>query len=312
MSRRALGAALALALACVPAAAQPVAQSAARVPDYAAQGVSVQDDTGATVTLPRAARRIVALAPHVVENLYAVGAGEQIVGAVEFSDHPQAAKAIPRVGAYDRFDLERIVALAPDLVIGWASGSNRTQLGQLQAMGLTVYRSQPDAFDDVAGELLRFGLLSGNAAGGEAAAAAYRSRAATLRARFGERPRVRVFYQIWDVPLMTVGRRQIISSAIALCGGENIFGELETMAPQVSVEAVLAADPEALVAGGMGEVRRDWVESWRRWRQLLAVQRDNLFFVPADLLQRHTPRLLDGAEMLCTHLEVARARRATR
>lgn len=301
MSRRAPGTACALALGCALAAAQPV--------DPALRPVSVQDDTGATVTLPRAARRIVALSPHVVENLYAVGAGAQIVGAVEFSDHPPAARAIPRVGAYERFDLERIVALAPDLVIGWASGSNRAQLGQLQAMGLPVYRSQPDAFDDVAGELVRFGVLSGNAAGGEAAAAGYRSRAATLRARFGSRPRVRVFYQIWDVPLMTVGRRQIISSAIALCGGENVFGELETMAPQVSVEAVLAADPEALVAGGMGEVRRDWLENWRRWRQLVAVQRDNLFFVPAELLQRHTPRLLDGAEMLCAHLDVARTRR---
>ncbi|HEY5763628.1 MAG TPA: cobalamin-binding protein [Rhodocyclaceae bacterium] len=274
-----------------------------------AQPVSVVDDTGATVSLARPAARIVALTPHIVENLYAVGAGGQIVGAVEFSDYPSAARAIPRIGSYERFDVERIVALAPDLVIGWESGNNRAQLAQLQAMGLTVYRSQPDTIDDVADELAAFGRLSGNAASGARAAEDYRGRAAILRARFGAKARVPVFYQIWDSPLMTVGRRQIIGDVIDLCGGENVFRDLETMAPQVSVEAVLAADAEVFVAGGMGEVRRDWLENWRRWSQLKAVQRDNLFFVPADWMQRHTSRLLDGADLLCAHLELARSRR---
>lgn len=169
-----------------------------------AQPLSVADDTGVTVTLARPAKRIVALAPHIVENLYAVGAGEQIVGAVEFSDYPSAAHAIPRIGSYDRFDVERIVSLAPDLVIGWESGNNRAQLAQLQTMGLPVYRSQPDTIDAVADELSAFGRLSGNPVRGDQAAADYRSRAAILRARFGSKARVPVFYQIWDSPLMTV------------------------------------------------------------------------------------------------------------
>jgi iron complex transport system substrate-binding protein len=286
---------LALAAGVVPAFAQPL---------------HLVDDTGAAVTLPAPARRIVALSPHLVENLFAVGAGEQIVGAVDFSDHPPAARAIPRIGSYERFDVERIVALAPDLIVGWESGNNRAQLGQLQAMGFVVYRSQPDTLDDVADELLSMGRLSGKAAAGEQAAANFRGRAATLRARFGSQPKVPVFYQIWDSPLMTIGRRQIIGDVIELCGGENVFRHLEPMAPQISVEAVLAADAEAFVAGGMGEVRRDWLENWRRWSRLKAVQRGNLFFVPADWMQRHTPRLLDGADLLCGHLALARSRRA--
>jgi iron complex transport system substrate-binding protein len=287
----------------------PVSAVAAPARGHSATPIAVTDDTGATVTLARPAERIVALSPHIVENLYAVGAGERIVGAVDFSDHPPAARQLPRIGSFDRFDVERVLALAPDLVIGWESGNNRTQLAQLQALGLTIYRSQPDTLADVAGELARFGALTGKDADGEAAARRFRERLAALRDRYGSRPPVRVFYQIWDAPLMTVGRRQIITDAIALCGGDNVFGHLWPMAPQVSVEAVLAADPEAMVAGGMGEVRRDWLESWRRWRQLTAVARDNLFFVPADWLQRHTPRLLDGAAELCRHLETARARR---
>lgn len=290
-----------IALACAVAATAATAQP-----------LTVVDDTGATVTLARPAKRIVALTPHIVENLYAVGAGEQIVGAVEFSDYPSVAKTIPRIGSYERFDVERIVSLAPDLVIGWESGNNRAQLAQLQAMGLAVYRSQSDTIDDVADELVAFGRLSGNSARGDQAAADYRGRAAILRARFGSKARVPVFYQIWDAPLMTVGRRQIIGDVIELCGGDNVFRDLETMAPQVSVEAVLAADAEVFVAGGMGEVRRDWLESWRHWKELTAVQRDNLFFVPADWMQRHTPRLLDGADLLCAHLELARSRRPNR
>jgi len=108
---------------------------------------------------------------------------------------------------------------------------------------------------------------------------------------------------------MTVGRQQIISDVIRLCGGDNVFGQLETMAPTVTVEAVIAANPEAIVASGMGEARPEWLDDWLRWTTITAVARGNLFFVPPDLIQRHTPRLLDGADLLCRHLETARSRR---
>ena len=275
----------------------------------AAATIAVRDDGGATLTLAQPARRIVTLAPHLAETLYAAGAGDALVGAVEYSSYPAAARNKPSVGGYSRLDLEAIVALKPDLVIAWQSGNSAAQIERLRALGLTVYLSQPRRIDDVAGEIERIGRLAGTEAVGDAAAARFRQRLAALRQRYGARPPVRTFYHIWQQPLMTVGGTQIISSVIALCGGENVFSKLPALAPTVSVEAVIAANPEAIVASGMGESRPEWLDDWKRWTSITAVARDNLFFVPPDLIQRHTPRLLDGAERLCQHLETARSRR---
>lgn len=271
--------------------------------------IVVRDDSGATLRLPRAARRIVSLAPHITETLYAAGVGDRLVATVDYSDYPEAARRLARVGGYSRVDIEAVVAQKPDLVIAWQSGNAPAQLDRLRALGIPVYLSQPNRIDDVAAALASFALLAGDAAGGRAAAARFRERLAALGARYSGRPPVRTFYQIWKQPLMTVGGRQIISDVIRLCGGENVFAGLETMAPTVSVEAVLTANPEAIVASGMDAARPEWLDDWRRWSSLTAVARENLFFVPPELIQRHTPRLLDGAECLCQAFETARSRR---
>lgn len=271
--------------------------------------VVVQDDTGATVRLAQPARRIVSLAPHITETLYAAGAGERMVGAVEYSDYPEAAKTLPRIGGYSRLDLEAIAALKPDLAVGWASGNSPAHIEKLRTLGVPVYLAQPERIDDVAKQLERYGELAGTQATARAAAATFRNRLAELRAQYGARPKVRTFYQIWKQPLMTVGGGQVISDAIRLCGGENVFGDLKPLAPKVTVEAVLAADPEAIVASGMGESRPEWLDDWRQWKSMTAVKRDNLYFIPPDIVQRHTPRLVDGAARLCAHLETARGRR---
>lgn len=271
--------------------------------------IAVRDDTGATIRLKEPARRIVSLAPHVTETLYAAGAGERLVGAVEYSDFPEAAKKLPRVGGYSRLDLEAVAELKPDLVIGWASGNAPAHIEKLKAMGLPVYLSQPNRIEDVAASLERFGELAGTGTEARRATATFRNRLETLRTRYAGRPRVRVFYQVWRQPMVTVGGGQVISDAIRLCGGENVFGDLKPLAPVVTAEAVIAADPEVIAAGGVGDTRPEWLDDWRRWKQLTAVRRNNLFFVPPDLIQRHTPRLIEGAEVLCTHLETARGRR---
>ena len=270
--------------------------------------ILVRDDGGAQVRLPAPARRVVSLAPHITEDMFAIGAGDRLVGTVEFSNYPEAAKSVRRIGSYAQADLEAIAALKPDLVVAWQSGNAPAQVEKLRTLGIPVYVTQPDRIEDVAGILERLGELTG-ASAAKAAAAAFRERLASLRSRYGSRPKVRTFYQVWHEPLMTVGGRQIISDAIRLCGGENVFGQLENLAPTVNEEAVIAADPEAIVASGMDEARPEWLDRWRRWQSLTAVARGNLFFVPPDIIQRHTPRLLDGAEMLCRHLETARQRR---
>lgn len=271
--------------------------------------IALQDDSGAPLRLKAPARRIVSLAPHITENLYAAGAGERLVGTVDYSDYPAAAKRLPRVGGYSNLDLEAIAALKPDLVIGWESGNAPGHIAKLKSLGLPVFLSQPNRIEDVARQLEQFGRLAGSESVANDAARQFRTRLAGLQKQYGSRPAVRTFYQIWKQPLMTVGRQQIISDVIHLCGGDNVFGQLDQMAPKVSEEAVLAANPEAIVASGMGDARPEWLDDWRRWKSLTAVKRDNLFFVSPELIQRHSPRLLDGAEQLCRHLETARQRR---
>lgn len=271
--------------------------------------ISLRDDSGAQVTLREPARRIVSLSPHITENLFAAGAGDRVVGTVDYSDYPPAAKRVARIGSYTNLDLETIVALKPDLVIGWLSGNSPGEVEPLKRLHIPLFWSEPDRIEDVASNLEQFGRLAGTSSVADAAASAYRARLADLRQRFSGRPAVRTFYQIWADPPITVGRSQIIGSAIQLCGGVNIFADLASMAPVVTVEAVLAANPEVIVASGEDETRPDWLDAWRRWPQLTAAARGNLFFIAPDLIQRHTPRLLDGAEQLCHHLETARGRR---
>ncbi|WP_434514260.1 cobalamin-binding protein [Dechloromonas sp. ARDL1] len=271
--------------------------------------LNLKDDTGQEVRLKVPAKRIVALAPHIAESLYAAGAGDKLVGTVDYSDYPPEAKKLARVGGYSRIDLEAVAALRPDLVLAWESGNNMTQVNKLKALGLTVYVSQPNKMENIADQLERLGQLAGTEAVAKPAAERFRQKLESLRKANAAKPKVRVFYQIWKAPLMTVGGPQIISDAIKLCGGENVFGHLGKMAPTVSVEAVLEADPEAIVATGMGDSKPEWLHDWDKWTQLTAVKRDNLFHINPDIMQRHTPRILDGAEKLCAHLDVARSRR---
>jgi iron complex transport system substrate-binding protein len=271
--------------------------------------IAVRDDTGRDVRLAAPAKRIVSLAPHVTENLFAIGAGDRIVATVDYSDYPADAMKLPRIGGFNQFDLEALLAAKPDLVIAWQSGNPTSQVERLQSLGIPVYVTQPHHVDDVATELERLGILAGKADAGAAAARDYRARLAALRAAYGSQGPIRTFYQVWDRPIMTIGGEQIISDVLRLCGGENVFAGLAGMAPTIGEEAVIGADPEAIVASGMGEARPDWLDHWRRWPNLRAVARGNLFFIPPDLIQRHTPRLLDGAERLCRSLATVRQRR---
>lgn len=287
------------ALAIAGALATPVAAEALRI----------VDDTGQVLVLKQPARRIVSLAPHVTELLFAAGAGAQVVGVVDYSDYPEAARKLPRVGGYSNIDLEAVAALEPDLVIGWKSGNRDGHLERLTALGIPLYLNEPRSLAHVARSLENFGQLAGHADSGKAAARAFRERQQTLAQRFSARPRVRTFYQIWDRPLMTINDEHLISDVIRLCGGENVFGSQRQLAPTLGVEGVLAANPEVIVASGMGDARPDWLDIWKRWPTLAASTRNNLFFVPPELIQRHTPRILDGAAMLCEQLETARSRR---
>jgi iron complex transport system substrate-binding protein len=275
--------------------------------------VSVSDDGGAVVSLPGPAKRVISLAPHTTELLYAAGGGDTLVGAVEYSDYPPAARAVPRIGDNKSLDLERIIALKPDLILVWRHGNAQRQLDRLRELGVPMFFSDPQKLDQVAATVQKFGTLLGTGAVAEPAASRFRSRIAKLRATYATRPSVAVFYQVWDDPLMTLNGTSIISDVISLCGGHNVFADSAPLVPTVSTEAVLNLNPEAIITAAPGATHPDrplaGLERWARWSQLSAVAHHNLFLIDGDLINRPTPRLADGAALMCDDLEQARTRR---
>jgi iron complex transport system substrate-binding protein len=274
-----------------------------------AAAVSVVDDRGATVTLVRPAQRVISMSPHATELLFAAGGGARVVGVINFSDYPEGARHLPQVGSNSALDMERVIALRPDLLVVWHSGNTERQLAQLRELGIPLFYSEPQRFEQVATSLTRLGALLGTEAPARAAALAFRKRMAALEQRYARRAPVRVFYQVWDKPLYTLNGQQIASDAIGLCGGVNVFAGLAVKAPEVSVEAVIAHNPEVILGGARYDPQDAGLSLWKPYRSLQAVARGNLFELDGDQLTRPGPRVLQGAEKLCEKLELARTRR---
>lgn len=261
-----------------------------------AAAIRLVDDAGRSLEFERPPERIVSLTPHLTELLFAVGAGAQVVGVDSASDHPQAARAIPRVGDFSHVNFERVLALKPDLVVAWVGGNRPADIHGLEKMGLRVLHTQAGRLDDVARLLRLIGQASGHAGEGEAAARDFSRRLAALRAAPGPRPPVGVFYQVWDRPLMTVGGGHWISDALVLCGARNVFADLRPASPVVSREAVVRRAPQLIMGGSDApDLRR----SWRRFASVPAVKRDAFVQVDADRLHRPSPRLIEGVAEVC-------------
>lgn len=271
--------------------------------------VCVTDDRDREVCLPAPAERIVALSPGMTELLFEAGAGDRVVGTTTYSDYPEAAEDVPRVGSYKRLDLEALLAMEPDLVIAWISGNPTAQVERIESLDIPVFWSEQRDFEDVASSLMRYGRLAGTSEAAEAAATDFRDAIERIRERHADAAPVRVFYQVWEDPLMTVNGEHLISRAVSLCSARNIFADLERLAPKIDVESVLDRNPEAILAGGMGERNDDWLDAWKEYPGLQAVAMGNLFFVPPSSLQRPTPRILEGIRVVCDQMETVRERR---
>lgn len=249
--------------------------------------------------------RIVALAPHLVEILYAVGGGDSLVAAVEHSDYPKQALSLPRVGNYTAINLEAVMRLKPDWVLVWKSGNGEKIIRKLKSLGLNVYVSEPGTLLSIAGLMRDLGRLS-QAPNTEQAVAQYLQHYRHLADNYSRLKPVSVFYQVWNKPLQTLSNKSIVGDVIRLCGGRNVFADAQSIAPTTNVESIMSLNPAAIVASGMGEERPQWLDQWLDWPQLQAVKNKHLFFVPPDLIQRHSPRLLEGAEILCQQLQQVR------
>jgi iron complex transport system substrate-binding protein len=248
--------------------------------------------------------RLLALAPNLAELAYAAGAGDHLVGTVAYSDYPEAARALPRVGDAFRVDMERVLALHPDVVLAWESGTPRPVIERLQQLGLRVVSLDAHRLADVRTALLRIGALVDTTGIATRAADEFDASMSMLRHRYARKRRVTVFIQVGDRPLYTVNGAHIISEVVALCGGANVFASLQQLAPVVSVEAVLAANPDVILA--TSDTVSDARAAWARWPQIAAVRGGNVFTVSSDDIARTTLRLARGARIVCEDLDKAR------
>ena len=276
----------------------------------AVAALTVIDDIGKPITLASPAKRIVSLSPGATELLFAAGAGAHVVGTVEFSDYPAAAATLPRVGNSATLDIEAIAALSPDLIIAWPYGAAQRQMQQLLRLKVPVFVSDPRSLADVASGLQSFGRLADSYTLAAAAAQKYRLRIEALRQTNSGAAPVRVFLQIWNSPLMTINDRHLIADTLRLCGGRNVFGDAPVLVPTVGYEAVLAANPEAIVAIAEPAAARAWLATWERWPGLDAVRYGARFAITGQTISIPTPRMLLGASALCDQLDQTRRRRA--
>ncbi len=265
------------------------------------------DVRGDSLSMDRPPQRIISLAPHLTEMLFSIGAGRRVVGAIEYSDFPEAAKSIPRVGDASRIDMERILSLRAELVVAWQSGNSPADIKKLERMGMPVYVTEPRRLSDVAALLRGLGRLTGRRSKADELADDFLGQLKRLeRENAGVTP-VTVFYQIWQRPLMTINGQHIISDAIRLCGGRNVFAGLDAVAPTVDLEAVVAAQPQVIIANSAAADDAKAVKAfWAAWPTLTAVERQHVFTIPSSAMARPSLRIMEGVETLCGILDEVR------
>jgi iron complex transport system substrate-binding protein len=271
----------------------------------ACAAISVLDDVGNTVTLPRPAQRIITLAPHTMELVYVAGGLSRVVGKGSHSLYPPTARHIPEIGDNRQIDIERVIALRPDLLVLWRYGISERQIEQLRKLGIPLFFSDPRHLDNIADSIVRLGKLFGTEKQAYEEASKMRRTLDDLRLRYGQRPLLSVFYQVSDRPLYTLSGQHIISEALRICGGANVFASMKSLAPQISVESVLAANPDVIIHTSV-DAGSDGLAAWRKYPSLKAVQRGHLYSLNPDLLDRPGPRMADGVKTLCETLDKAR------
>jgi iron complex transport system substrate-binding protein len=275
----------------------------------AAHALTVTDDAGRTVTLPKVPQRIISIAPGATEMLFAAGAGSRVIATVEFSDEPPEARNVPRIGDSSAIDLERVVALKPDVVVVWEGGSNVGQVAQLERLHIPLYREKVSRLADLAPSLRRLGALADTRPAAEKAARDVESRLAALAKEFGGRRPMSVLLEVWNKPIYTVGGAQMMTDSLQICGAINIFADLKTQGPAVDVEAIIARNPEAIVAVAPPGTAHEWLDEWKRFTSLRAVRTGALIPFEDQRLSRLGPSTVGGTEALCKALDARRPRR---
>lgn len=265
--------------------------------------VKLIDTSEHPVVLEKPAERIISLSPGLTEMLFAIGAGKKIAGVSADSNYPVAAKKIPVIASASQLDLAAILALRPDLIVAWKGGNPADQLQRLQSWHIPVYFYRPGNIADISLAMIQLGLLTGTTTQANNVAGRFRQKISKLKQRYHGKKRLRVFYEIWLHPLFTIGSTSLISKAMTLCGGTNVFSRTFGAAPQIELESVFAANPQVII-GGFN--RNRWKRHWLRWQSIAAVKAGQLYSINPDLLQRFGPRFAEGTAQLCHALNLAR------
>lgn len=268
--------------------------------------INVIDDINQKVTLPKPAKRIISLAPNITEILFHIGAGHQIVGVTEYSNFPPEASIIQVVGGHNRFDIESIISLKPDLIISWDSGNPKEDIVKLKSLGQIVFVSEPRSIAGIGSLMRRLGMLAGVTEEAILRAADFETQIKTITRQFSERKPVKVFYQVWANPIYTLNGEHVISELIHACGGRNIFYDLNKLAPVVSVESVLAKNPQVILGGGALESNNSKLSSWQKWPGIAAVRNKHIYSVNEDYVGRMGPRMVQGMKSICNAIQNAR------
>ena len=251
------------------------------------------------------AERIISLAPHITELVYAAGAGDRLVGVVAYSDYPFEARSVPRIGDSFRVDYEAVSVLQPDLVLAWQSGNPAEIVMRLRELGYRVVELEATVLDDVAADLRTIGDLAGTGSIADQRADEFSAQLETLRKEYEGVRMLRVFYQVAANPYFTITGRHAISAAIDMCGGENVFADISGLAPSITLEAIIAENPEVIIAPVVPE-DESWKQGWQDWNSIDAVTRANLYSINPDVINRPGPRIIEGVAQICAALDTAR------
>ncbi|MFT6776320.1 MAG: vitamin B12 transport system substrate-binding protein [Paraglaciecola sp.] len=251
-------------------------------------------------------RKIIALAPHIVESLYAIGAGEQIIGTTAHADYPADAKNILRVGNYARLQIEKIIQLKPDVIIAWKTGNPTDDLARLKKYQLKVIYSHPQTLEDVANELIMLGKITGREVAANIIAAKYMKKLQKIQQTYANQSKVSVFYELWSRPLRTVANQAWPQQQIQLCGATNPFANAIDDYPSIGLEQVLVSLPQVVIQPSQPNTDSPDGLNWPQWQHIPAVKNNFIFYPNADKLHRMTTRMLDEVVILCEQIDTAR------
>ncbi|MCK8137659.1 cobalamin-binding protein [Pseudoalteromonas sp. 2CM28B] len=250
--------------------------------------------------------RIVALAPHIVENLYAIGAGDLIVGTLDYADYPQEATKIERIGGYNGISIEKLLMLKPDMVIAWKSGNQAEDLAKIKRLGIELYLSDPRFIEGVASEILKLGQITGHIEQSKQVAETFTAKLNAIKVTQKDKTTLTGFYQLWPEPMMTVSKNTWINQLIETCQVTNVFANSDTDYPQISIENVIVTKPQVIIIPDEKSKRVMPTVNWQQWPEIPAVKYEQFISVNADLLHRFTPRMLDGLAQMCDKVDISR------